>query len=38
MTKTNDVSEFKNLTSIANKLEANVEDQKVILKAKVDVA
>lgn len=38
MTKTNDVSQFKNLTSIVNKLEANVEDQKVILKAKVDVA
>jgi hypothetical protein len=28
----------KNLANIANKLEANVEDQKVILKAKVDVA
>jgi hypothetical protein len=37
MTKTNGVSQSKNLT-IANKLEANVEDQKVILKAKVDVA
>jgi hypothetical protein len=38
MTKTYDVSQSKNLTIIATKLEANVEDQKVILKAKVDVA
>jgi hypothetical protein len=38
MTKTNDVSQSKNLTIIANKLDTNVGDRKVILKAKVDVA
>jgi hypothetical protein len=38
ITKTYDVSQSKNLTIIATKLEANVEDQNVILKAKVDVA